>query len=126
MSAGSPDDFPAIHALQGKLAITPLSAYGKPYAPPVTVTVDPNVDLTATPFDQVRLMTCEMFFKRMALAMKVNPPSAEDGWALDKLKLLGVEPGKPFDPSRIDEQLRKGIGEAPWTSGSCSPRVPTR
>jgi hypothetical protein len=57
MAAGSPKDFPAIHALQDQLKVTPLSAYGKPYSPPASVPVDPNVDLTATPFDQVRLMT---------------------------------------------------------------------
>ena len=44
----------------------PLSAWGKPYTPPANVPVDPNVDLTLTPFDQVRLMTGEMFFERLA------------------------------------------------------------
>ena len=114
MSAGSPKDFPAIHALQNKLKVTPLSAYGKPYSPPASVPVDPNVDLTATPFDQVRLMTGEMFFKRLAKLLKDNPPYPEDSWMIDKLKLLGVEPGKEFDPNKIDQQVRKGVNAAPW------------
>jgi len=54
ISAGSQKDFPAIHALQDQLKVTPMSACGTPYTPPATVPVDADVDLTATPFDQVR------------------------------------------------------------------------
>jgi hypothetical protein len=114
IAADSPKDFPAIHALQDKLKITPLSAWGKHYTPPKKVPVDPNVDLTATPFDQVRLMTGEMFFKRLAQVLKDNPPYAADARMVEKLKLLGVEAGKEFDPDEIDQQVRKGINEAPW------------
>ena len=114
ISAASPKDFPPIHALQDKLKVTPLSAWGKPYTPPKRVPVDLNVDLTATPFDQVRLMTGEMFFKRLAKVLKDNPPYPADSGMLDKLKLLGVEPGNEFDPDKIDQQVRKGINEAPW------------
>jgi len=114
MSAASPADFPAINALQDKLKITPLSAWGRPYEPPAEVPVNPNVDLTATPFDQVRLMPGEMFFRRLATMLKDNPPYPGDSRMMDKLKLLGIEPGKDFDPGKLDPQVRKGINEAPW------------
>ena len=114
ISAESPKDFPAINALQDKLKVTPLSAWGKPYTPPETVPVDPNVDLTATPFDQVRLMTGERFFKRLAKVLKDNPPYAADSRQVRRLELMGVEAGKEFDPDKIDQQVRKGINEAPW------------
>jgi len=114
ISAATPADFPAVHALQDKFKITPLSAWGKPYEPPATVPVNPNVDLTATPFDQVRLMTGEMFFRRLAVLLKDNPPYPADSGMMTKLKLLGIEPGKDFDPSKLDQQVRKGINEAPW------------
>ena len=96
ISADSPADFPAIHALQDQLKITPLSAWGKPYTPPASVPVDPNVDLTATPFDQVKIMTGETFFRRLAKLLKDNPPYPADSWTLRKLKLLGVEPRQGF------------------------------
>jgi len=64
IAAGSAADFPEIHLLQDKLALTPLSAWGKPYTPPASVSVDPRVDLSVTPYDSVRLMTGEMFFWR--------------------------------------------------------------
>jgi len=114
ISAAGPADFPAIHALQDQLKITPLSAWGKPYAPPASVPVDPMVDLTATPFDQVRIMTGEMFFRRLAKLLKDNPPYPADSWMIKKLKLLGIEPGKDFDPGKLDPQVRKGINEVPW------------
>ncbi len=114
ISAGSPADFPAIHKLQDQLKITPLSAWGKPYSPPATVPVDPAVDLTATPFDQVQLMTGEMFFRRLATLLKDNPPYPADRWMMDKLRLLGIEPGKDFAPDRIDQQVRKGLNQVPW------------
>jgi len=74
MSAAGPQDFPEIHAPQDQLQLTPLSAWGKPYTPPDDVPINPAVDLTATPYDQVQLMTGEMFFKRLALLLKDNPP----------------------------------------------------
>ena len=114
MSAGSPADYPEIHALQDQLTITPLSAWGKPYTPPATVPVDSHADLTATPFDQVRLMTGATFFSRLARALADNPPYAEDGTMIARLKRLGVEPGKPFDPTKVDPDILKGINKAPW------------
>lgn len=114
MSASSPADYLEIHALQNQLTITPLSTWGKPYTPPATVPVDSHVDLTATPFDQVRLMTGATFFTRLAKALADNPPYAEDGTMIGRLQKLGVEPGKPFDPTKVDPDILKGINKAPW------------
>ena len=88
--------------------------------------MNPNVDLTATPFDQVRLMTGEMFFRRLATLLKDNPPYPGDSWMMKKLKLLGIEPGKNFDPAKLDQQVRKGINEAPWNVWKLLARVPSR
>ena len=94
--------------------MTPLSAWGKPYTPPTSGTVDSNVDLTATPFDQVRLMTGATFFSRLAKALADNPPYAEGCHDDCTAQRLGVEPGKPFDPSKVDADILKGINKAPW------------
>ncbi len=114
IAAASPADFPDIHALQDKLKITPLSAWGKPYEPPAAVPVNPNVDLTATPFDQVRLMTGEMYFQRLARLLKDNPPYRADSRMMTKLKLMGIEPGKNLDPAKLDPEIRKGLNAVPW------------
>jgi len=113
MSAASPADFPAIHVKQDQLKITPLSAWGKPYTPPTNVAVDPNVDLTATPSDQVRLMTGATFFGRLAKLLQENPPYVADSKMIGRLKTLGVEPGKPFDPTKLDAGTLVGINKVP-------------
>jgi hypothetical protein len=114
MAAGSPADFPAIHAKQDQLRITPLSAWGKKaYTPPAPTAIDPNVDLTATPFDQVRLMTGATFFARLAKILQDNPPYLADAKMTEKLKKLGVESGKRFDPSKLDTAVLEGINKAP-------------
>ena len=113
MAAKGPQDFPKIHALQDQLKITPLSAWGKSYTPPSNAPVDPTVDKTATPYDQVRLMTGEIFFKKLATLLKDNPPYPADSKMIERLKRIGVEPGKEFDPSKLDPAVRKGINEAP-------------
>jgi hypothetical protein len=113
MSCASPAEYPEINALQDQLKITPLSAWGKPYTPPDNVPINPNVDTTATPYDQVRLMTGTMFFKRLAQALKDNPPYPADTAALEKLKKIGVEPSSDFDPSKLDPEVLKGINKTP-------------
>ena len=40
--SGTPDDYKAVHSLQDRFSVVPLSAYGKPYTPPAG-TVEPSV-----------------------------------------------------------------------------------
>jgi hypothetical protein len=114
MSAASPADFPAIHAKQDQLKMTPLSAWGTNYTPPASVPVNPDVDLTATPFDQVRLMTGAVFFARLAKVLADNPPYPADNKMIERLKRFGVEPGKVFDASKLDPEILKGINLVPF------------
>lgn len=113
MSAGSPRDYPEINALQDRIQAIPLSSWGKPYTPPKNVPVDPTVDTTATPYDQVRLMTGEMFFKRLAALLKENPPYPGDTKEVERLRKIGVEPGKGFDASTLAPATLAGINKAP-------------
>jgi len=45
--------------------------------------------------------------------MKENPPYAADKDMHEKLKKIGIERDKDFDPNKIDPAIRKGIDEAP-------------
>ena len=107
-----PDDFATVNALQAQYKLTPLSAWGKPYTPPDNVPVDPKVDLKVIPPDQVARMDAGTFFNRLAIAMKDNPPYADDKPALEKLKKLGIEPGKPFDIAKVDPKVAAGLAKA--------------
>jgi hypothetical protein len=107
-------EFPEVNALQDQLTLTPLSAWGKPYTPPDNVPVDPTVDTTATPYDQVRIMDAGHFFQRLALSMKDNPPYTADAPILETLRKLGIEPGKDFDIHKIDPNVARALNRVPW------------
>ena len=110
--ANGPADFAAVNAIEAEYKLTPLSAWGKPYTPPTDVPVDSKVDVKTTPPDQVARMDAGAFFNRLAMAMKDNPPYGEDGPALEKLKKIGVEPGKPFDITKVDPVIAKALERA--------------
>src|SRR5262245_62082628 len=110
--ANGPADFPAVIALENAYKLTPLSAWGKAYTPPENVLVDPSVDTKTTPFDLMQRMDAGTFFKRLALLMHDNPPYAADASILEKLKKLGVEPGKDFDLSTVDPGIARGLNRA--------------
>ena len=105
-----PSDFAYVNAIQANYKLTPLSQWGKPYTAPTDVPVDKSVDLSKIPPDQVEAMDAGTFFNRLAMLMKDNPPAAEDAEALRKLKDIGVEPGKPFDISKVEPGHRARSG----------------
>lgn len=106
-----PADYPAVHKIQDGYKLTPLSAYGKAYAPPPGK-VDPNFDMKTPPVDQLRKMSAETFFNRLATLLKSNPPPASDAPVLEKLKTIGVVPGEKFDPSKLDPAIAKGLEQS--------------
>jgi hypothetical protein len=110
--ANGPDDFAAVNAIQAKYQLTPLSAWGRRYAPPTNVPVNADVDLKTTPPDQVAQMDGGIFFNRLAMAMKDNPPYAADSRALWKVGKLGVAPGKEFDVRKVDPAIARGLNRA--------------
>ncbi len=112
IAADGPQDYAEVNALQDELTLTPLSAWGRPLDVPSDVPVDPTVDTTATPFDQVRLMTGTTFFERLATLMVDNPPYPDDAPILKKLKAIGVEPGKDFDAEHLDPKHADAFNRA--------------
>src|ERR1700756_1911174 len=53
--SGTPADYKAVHEMQNKISLVPLSSYGKPYTPPAG-TVDPSIDLKTAVRDQVNAL----------------------------------------------------------------------
>ncbi len=108
---GTPADYAAVHAVQDKFLLVPLSSYGKPYTPPAG-TVDPNIDMKKAVRDQVDALSIDEYFTYLAKLMKTNPPAAADAPMVEKMKAIGLEPGKDFDPSKLgafDKELIKGV-----------------
>jgi hypothetical protein len=106
-----PADYPAVHKIQDGYRLTPLSAFGKPFTPPAGK-VDPAIDMKIAPVDQLRKMSAETFFNRLATLLKSDPPPAADAPVLEKLKAIGVVAGEKFDPAKLDPAVAKGLEQS--------------
>jgi hypothetical protein len=109
---GTPEDYDAVHALQAKYKLVPLSAYGKDYTPPQGK-VDPNIDMKTPVREQVNAMDAGTYFKLLARLMKDNPPSREDAPMVAKLARLGIVPGQEFELDKQPPAVAEGLKRAP-------------
>lgn len=109
---GTPEDYAAVHAVQDKVSVVPLSAYGKPYTAPAGP-VDSQVDMKTAVRKQVNALDGVAYFTLLAELMKTNPPAAADAPMLATLAKLGLVPGSDFDASKLDPAVVEGIKAAP-------------
>ena len=106
--SGTPEDYKAVHAMQDKVSIQPLSTWGKTYTPGPGK-VDASIDMKKAVREQVNSMTAEKYFETLANLLKDNPPAAADAPMVAKLAKLGVVPGKPF----VAGKFAKAVEAAP-------------
>src|SRR5271170_5880635 len=99
---GTPKDYAAVNAAQKEFKLVPLSSYGKPYTPPAG-TVDPKAPSVKDKVrDIISAMDIQTYFNAMAMSMAVNPPVLpEDAPIVAEMAKIGLEPGKPFDLSKL-------------------------
>jgi len=109
---GTPEDYKAVHALQDKFVLVPLSSYGKPYTPPPGE-VDDNFDMKTAVRDQVDALSVDDYFSYLARLMKTNPPAAEDAPIVARMEKIGLVPGQDFDPSKLGAFDREAIKAVP-------------
>ncbi|SIO22113.1 Uncharacterized conserved protein [Singulisphaera sp. GP187] len=102
-------DFAAVCALKAQYKLIPLSAWGKNDNPPADEPVNPKVDAKTPPVEQVAKMDAAAFFGRLADLLRDNPPAAADKEMVENLAKIGVVPGKPFVPAKLDEGVAKGL-----------------
>lgn len=106
--SGTPEDYKAVHALQDQYKLTPLSAFGKDYTPPKGK-VDSSIDMKTPVRDQVNAMIAKDYFNTLAVLLKENPPTKADAAIVKKMAKLGLEPGQPYDLSKQDADVAKGL-----------------
>lgn len=104
-------DYAAVRKFQDGMKAVPLSAYGKPYTPPKGK-VDPKQNMSAPP-DQIDKMNASEFFSMFAELMKNNPPHANDYPILDRMKRIGIEPGKSFKLTSAPKEVQDALNSAP-------------
>ena len=109
---GTPDDYKAVHALQDKFSLVPLSAYKKPYTPSPGK-VDPAVDMKTPVREQVNRMDAGAYFRLLAQLMKDNPPAKDDAPMMAKMAQIGIVPGQDFDIAKLDLAVAQGMQNVP-------------
>ncbi|HTU53862.1 MAG TPA: DUF1254 domain-containing protein [Acetobacteraceae bacterium] len=107
-----PQDYDAVHKIQAGYRVTPVSQWGKPPRP-VTVNVDPTIDMKTPPKVQVDTMPAGRYFAYAAELLKVNPPHITDQPIIAQLKKIGIEPGASFDIGNVAPAVRQALEAAP-------------
>lgn len=109
---GTAEDYAAVHALQDRIQLTPLSSYGTPYTAPAG-RIDPSISHKTSPREQVNALDTGAYFNELARLMKDNPPAAGDAPILRNMARLGIEPGKAFDISKLDAGVQQALANVP-------------
>ena len=110
--ADGPEDYAAVHEIQAGLKVTPISRWGQ--APlPVTVKIDPTVDMKTPPKTQVDTMPAAKYFAYAAELLKLHPPHSTDEPIIAQMKRIGIEPGKSFDFDTLDLTVKKALASVP-------------
>jgi len=107
-----PADYESVHKVQDGYKLTPLSQWGKSYTPPPNVPTDPAIDNKTPPLVQVNKMDGIAVLSRLAVLMAKHPPHANDYPILFRMRQIGLEPGKPFEASKLDPALVRTINAA--------------
>ncbi|MGC2408842.1 MAG: DUF1254 domain-containing protein [Methyloceanibacter sp.] len=107
-----PADYDAVHKIQAGYKIAPLSQWGRDPVP-IEVKIDPSVDMKTPPKVQVDTMPASKYFAYAAELLKLQQPHLTDQPILDRMKRIGIEPGKSFDIEKVDAAARKGLTSAP-------------
>ncbi len=90
-------DYPLVHRLQDALSLRPLDG-----APAPATEGRPAARPLLPPVEQVRAMSVDAFFTRLAALMVDNPPTAADAPFMATLARFGVRPGQPPRWSAFD------------------------
>jgi hypothetical protein len=110
-ASGSPADYETVNALQAQYKIVPLASWGKPFnykAPPVNPS--PGFSMTDKPQAVINAMDTSTYFNIMATLMgSTAPPAAQDSPILAKMAQIGLEPGKPFDITKLDSATQAAL-----------------
>jgi hypothetical protein len=98
----SPADYDAVHQFQAGMKIVSASQAAKL---PMPIALKP-------PFEAIEDMPAQAFFTRAAELMAINVPHTIDTPILQRLRLLGIAPGQPFDWAKLSDAQRAALTAA--------------
>lgn len=104
-------DFKNVHVFQDGLTAVPLSGWKKTGYAPAKGMIDPNLP-KLPPMEVVERMDAATFFTRFIELTRNNPPHANDYPILQRMKRIGLEPGKPFDIAQLSPEIRSSLDQS--------------
>lgn len=108
-----PSDYENVHKIQDGYKLTPLSQWGKNYTPPQGQPTNASIDDKTPPKTQVDRMDGITMLTRLAELVSKYPPHGNDYPILFELRrMFGIEPGKPFDASKLGAATVATINKA--------------
>ena len=121
-----PDDYDAVNKFQDRIEATPLSQWGKEPVP-VKVEIDPGIDMSTPPMEQVHNMSAKQFFEYAAILMKLNPPHITDFNQVARMNQIGIKAGEVLDFESLDpaikDALKKAVPDAQVTMKEIIPKI---
>lgn len=109
--ADSRGDLDAVHELQQAIRVVPLSAAPGPFTWP-QARVDARVSAAASMIDHIEALSVEEFFGIFADATDENPPHIIDQPIVERMRCIGLGPGKPLSLADATPELREAIEAA--------------
>ena len=103
MQANGPQDYEEVNALQKQYKLTPLSAWGRPYTPTRRGAGRRGRRHEDTARRAGEKDGRRRFFRTACTTDEGQSPAPADGPMVEKMKALGIEPGKDFDIDKIDQ-----------------------
>jgi hypothetical protein len=94
------------------MAVTPLSRWGEPPAPPAA-DVDASVDTDTPPMEQVHAMPAREYFALGTELMTRHPPHLTDWSMLARMRRIGLIARRELDCDALDPDVPAAMDEAP-------------
>jgi hypothetical protein len=79
----------------------------------VPVEVDPSVDMTTPPLEQVNALSAADYFAYAAELMQLHPPHLTDWSVLARANRIGLRPGQSLDWDALDPAVRQTLEGVP-------------
>ncbi len=118
-------DYEAVHRVQDGYRVTPLSQWSKP-ATPAPFRADPAVDMKTPPLDQVNGMSARKYFAYGADLMRLHAPHVTDWSTVERMKRIGLEPGRPFSWDALEPAVQQALDRVPAAAiQAMAARLPT-
>jgi hypothetical protein len=108
---GGTRDLANVARFQAGLEAAPLSHWGQPQAP-VRPLTDAGVP-EGKPAELVARMRAEQYFERFCELTRKNPPHPHDYPLLDRMRRIGIVPGRHLDFARLPSGVRTALEKAP-------------